>query len=84
MNVHNFVVRPQHQFVEKSIDPRAWKQLSNGDHAELEHRIANLPSRLADDDEEEAKRLDMLVLRTQLSMLQAMPDFAGLRQRSRR
>ncbi len=80
MNVDNFVVRPQRQFVEKYIELKAWKQLSDDDHAELGHRIANLPSQLADDDEE-AKRFDMLVLRTQLSILQAMPDFAGLRRK---
>jgi type I restriction enzyme, R subunit len=38
------------------------------------------PSQQADEDEE-AKRFDMLVLRTQLSILQAKPDFAGLRQK---
>jgi type I restriction enzyme R subunit len=33
------------------------------------------------DDDEEAKRFDMLVLRAQLSILQARPDFMGLRQK---
>jgi hypothetical protein len=80
MNLDNFVVRPQRQFVEKYVKPEVWKQLSDDDHAELGHRVAGLPSQQADEDEE-AKRFDMLVLRTQLSILQAKPDFAGLRQK---
>jgi len=80
MNIDNFVVRPQRQFVEKYVEAKAWKQLSDDDHAELGHRIANLPSQQADEDEE-AKRFDMLLLRTQLAILQAKPDFAGLKQK---
>ena len=80
MNIDNFVVRPQRQVVEKYVEEKAWKQLSGDDHAELGHRIANLPSQQADDDEE-AKRFDLLMLRTQLSILQALPDFASLKQK---
>ena len=80
MNLDNFVVRPQRQFVEKYVKPEVWKLLSDDDQAELGDRIAGLPSQLADEDEE-AKRFDMLILRTQLSILQARPDFAGLRQK---
>ena len=80
MNVDNFVVRPQRQFVERYARPEAWKSLAADDHDTLASRVAGLPSQLGDDDEE-AKRFDMLVLRAQLSILQARPDFAGLRQR---
>lgn len=80
MNIDNFVVRPQRQFVEKYVEAKAWKQLSDDDHAELGHRVAILPSQQADE-EEEAKRFDMLMLRTQLSILQALPAFASLRQK---
>jgi len=80
MNIDNFVVRPQRQFVEKYVEAKAWKHLGDDDHEELGHRIANLPSQQADEDEE-AKRFDMLVLRTQLSILQARPDFASLKQK---
>jgi type I restriction enzyme R subunit len=80
MNIDNFVVRPQRQLVEKYVEAKAWKQLSDDDHSELGHRIANLPSQQADEDEE-AKRFDMLVLRTQLAILQAKPDFASLKQK---
>jgi type I restriction enzyme R subunit len=33
------------------------------------------------DTDEDAKRFDLLVLRTQLAILQALPDYAGLRER---
>jgi type I restriction enzyme R subunit len=80
MNVDNFVVRPQRQFVERYAKPEAWKSLATDDYDTLVHRVAGLPSQLSDEDEE-AKRFDMLVLRAQLSILQARPDFAGLRQK---
>lgn len=80
MNVDNFVVRPQRQFVERYAKPDAWTSLAADDYDTLAHRVAGLPSQLTDEDEE-AKRFDMLVLRAQLSILQARPDFAGLRQK---
>ena len=80
MSVDNFVVRPQRRLVEKYSKVDAWRALAGPEFDELNHRIAALPSQLTDDDEE-AKRFDMLVLRTQLSMLQASPDFAALRQK---
>jgi len=46
---------------------------------ELSEQVADLPTALVDNDEE-AKRFDMLVLRTQLSILQAQPGFAALRE----
>jgi type I restriction enzyme R subunit len=79
MNVNNFVVRPQRQVVEHYAKADAWKLLAAEDHDTLAQRVAGLPSQLSDDDEE-AKRFDMLVLRAQLSILQARPDFPGLRQ----
>ena len=49
-------------------------------HTELNERVAGLPTALVDDDED-AKRFDLLVLRTQLAVLQALPDFAALKGR---
>lgn len=80
MNVDNFVVRPQRQFVERYAKREAWKSLAADDYDTLVHHVAGLPSQLTDEDEE-AKRFDLLVLRAQLSILQALPDFAGLRQK---
>ena len=83
MNTDNFVVRPQRRFVEKFTNPEAWTQLGGGDAEELTTKLAGLPSAMTDDDEE-AKRFDMLVLRTQLTILQAKPEFTALRERIQR
>jgi type I restriction enzyme R subunit len=80
MNLDNFVVRSQRQVVEKYAKAEAWQTLGGDQFDELSHRVAGLPSELSDEDEE-AKRFDMLVLRAQLAILQARPDFAGLRQK---
>jgi type I restriction enzyme R subunit len=82
MNVENFVVRPQRRTVEKFARPEAWKALTVDDHAELAGHIASLPTELVDGDEE-AKRFDLLVLRTQLAILQAAPGFGALRDQVR-
>ncbi len=80
MKVDNFIVRPQRRYVEKYAQGDAWKQLGPDEHHELTTKVAGLPTELVDEDEE-AKRFDMLVLRTQLAVLQALPDFAALKER---
>jgi len=80
MNVHNFVVRPRRQAVEKFAVAEAWQALSLDDHTELADKVADLPSEQTDDDED-AKRFDLLMLRTQLAVLKATPDFAALKER---
>jgi type I restriction enzyme R subunit len=82
MNLDNFVVRPRRRSVEKFAAAAAWKVLSTDDQAELASNVAGLPSELVDEDEE-AKRFDLLILRTQLAILQASPDFARLRDQVR-
>ena len=82
MNVDNFVVRPQRRTVEKFARPEAWKALTGDDHAELAGHIAE-PAHRAVDGDEEAKRFDLLVLRTQLAILQAAPGFGALRDQIR-
>ena len=74
MNIDNFVVRPQRQSVEKFANRDAWRQLSGEDFHELAENLAGLPSEFMDEDEE-AKRFDMFVLRAQLTILQAQPCF---------
>ena len=82
MNVENFVVRPQRRAVEKFARPEAWHTLTADDHAELASHVASLPTELHDADEE-AKRFDLLVLRTQLAILQAAPGYGALRDQIR-
>jgi type I restriction enzyme R subunit len=79
MNVDNFVVRPRRKSVEKFAKPESWRTLDGDNLQELNEQVADLPTALVDNDEE-AKRFDMLVLRTQLSILQAQPGFAALRE----
>ena len=80
MNVDNFVVRPQRKYVEKFTKTEAWHKLDGGSLEELNQRVATLPSSLLDNDEE-AKRFDLLVLRTQLAILQARLEYPALRER---
>jgi type I restriction enzyme R subunit len=82
MNIDNFVVRPQRRLVEKYAKVEAWSALGPDQFGELAQDVASLPTEIKDEDEE-AKRFDLLVLRTQLSILKALPDFASLREQIR-
>ncbi len=79
MNVDNFVVRPRRKSVEKFAKLQSWQLLDADSLQELSTQVAELPTTLLDNDEE-AKRFDMLVLRTQLAILQAQPGFVALRE----
>ena len=83
MNLDNFVVRPRRQSVERFAKAESWQSLGLEDFNELTTRVAGLPTELSDEDEE-AKRFDMLVLRAQLAILQARPDFSSLREKIQR
>ncbi len=81
MNQDNFVVRPHRRYVEQYAKPEAWQVLGPDDYEALTNRVAGLPTEIVDEDEE-AKRFDMLVLRTQLAILQALPAFTGLKEKT--
>ncbi|WP_066903014.1 DEAD/DEAH box helicase family protein [Millisia brevis] len=68
MNLDNFIVRPHRRVVEKYSTPDAWATLTPEDSDAI-RELAGLPSTLRDDDEE-AKRFDLLILRRQLAQLQ--------------
>jgi type I restriction enzyme R subunit len=68
MTLDNIIVRPKRRHVEKYSHIDNWKTLSFVDIAELAVELAGLPSQIQDT-EEEAKRFDMMVLRTQLCVL---------------
>lgn len=78
MNVDNFVVRPKRLLVEKYRNPDQWKRLEDEAHHELAGEVAGLPTELVDNDVE-AKKFDMLMLRLQLSILRSEKRFARLR-----
>lgn len=78
MNVDNFVVRSQRKYVDKFAKAESWQTIGPEDFHELTSKVADLPSEQVEDDEE-AKRFDMLVLRTQLAIIQAKPDFLSLK-----
>ncbi len=67
MNLDNFVVRPHRQTVEEFARADAWQHLTP-EKAERLLRVAGLPSSVRDDDED-AKRFDLLILRRQLAQL---------------
>ncbi|MBN9202043.1 MAG: restriction endonuclease subunit R [Microbacterium sp. SCN 70-18] len=68
MNLDNFVVRPHRAAIEEFTDLGAWQQLTP-DKTERMLRLAGLPSSVRDEDEE-AKRFDLLILRRQLAQLE--------------
>ncbi|WP_447646179.1 DEAD/DEAH box helicase family protein [Nocardioides zeae] len=67
MNLENFVVRPHRRAVEKYASADAWNQIVPEDSEAL-LALAGLPSSVRDDDED-AKRFDLLILRRQLAQL---------------
>ncbi|MBI2898589.1 MAG: DEAD/DEAH box helicase family protein [Planctomycetes bacterium] len=81
MNPDNFVVRPRRRLVERYAKPQAWAALKAEDAEDLE-RLAGLPSELADEDED-AKRFDLLMLRLQLALLREERGFGRLRDQVR-
>jgi type I restriction enzyme R subunit len=80
MNLASFVVRPQRESVEKYARPESWISLRVDDFEAMGHKLADLPTALQDD-EEEAKRFDVLLLRAQLGVLQGQHDLGSLQER---
>ncbi|RKT78670.1 type I restriction enzyme R subunit [Terracoccus luteus] len=68
MNVDNFIVRPQRQWVERYSTPASWKRLTPQAAGDAAMHLAGLPSAVTDGDET-AKRFDLIMLRTQLAQL---------------
>ncbi|CCH89530.1 Type III restriction enzyme, restriction (R) subunit [Modestobacter italicus] len=68
MNVDNFLVRPARQWVETYSNWDAWHQLTPEKAGDIAHHLAGLPSTKRDDDED-AKRFDLILLRLQLAQL---------------
>jgi type I restriction enzyme R subunit len=69
MNLHNVLVRPHRRVVERFSTWATWSALTPED-AEPALSLAGLPSMVRDDDED-AKRFDLLILRRQLAQLES-------------
>ncbi|WP_319458142.1 MULTISPECIES: DEAD/DEAH box helicase family protein [unclassified Mycobacterium] len=69
MNLANFLVRPHRKYVEQYAEWPAWSSLTPDAAGEVAEHLAGLPSSHKDDDED-AKRFDMLILRRQLAQLE--------------
>lgn len=79
MNVNNFIVRPKRRLVEKYAEARAWDKLGPQEMGELSSEIAGLPSEQEDEDQD-AKLFDALMLRLELALLRIDHSFIRLRK----
>ena len=79
LNTESFIVRQHWKTVEKYKDPNAWNALSDLDVKELFDHIAPLMSET--DQDEMAKRFDVLMLDIQLAILNGEKKQAGLIQK---
>jgi type I restriction enzyme, R subunit len=82
MQLDNFVVRPQRRWVQAWGEATAWHSINREQLNELAQHVSGLPSSIRDDDED-AKRFDLLMLRTQLGCMRADIGYARLRDQVR-
>ena len=68
MNVDNFLVRPARRWVETYSEWEPWRRLTPERAGDVARHLAGLPSTHRDDDED-AKRFDLIILRLQLAQL---------------
>lgn len=69
MNVENFLVRPAREWVETYSDWASWRHVTPQTAGDIARHLAGLPTTARDDDED-AKRFDLILLRTQLARLE--------------
>lgn len=80
MNLDNFVVRPQRRYVEKYQDENIWNKLGLDEKTELIEYLSDLPSSVVDDDTA-AKQFDLLILRSQLALLNGEKSFLSYKKK---
>lgn len=81
MDVNNFIVRTKRQYVEKYRERSNWEELSRGELMDLLEHVASLP--YDDNDEEFARRFDLLVLSLELAILEVDPKLPRYQERIR-
>jgi type I restriction enzyme R subunit len=72
LDTDNFIVRPRRRYVEAYADRQRWSELSTGDVVDIAQHLTPLP--YEDDDEEMARRFDLLMLNLQLAILESSPS----------
>src|SRR5882762_4094418 len=81
MNAENFLVRPHRRYVETFSSRERWQGLSPTDHADIAEHLASLP--YPDEDEEFARRFDLLLLNLQLALLEKSPSWTRYQEQVR-
>ncbi len=71
MNPDNFLVRPHRRYLEAFAERDRWNHLTQGDHADIAAHLSGLP--YPDQDDEFARRFDLLILNLQLALLEHSP-----------
>ena len=71
LDTENFIVRPKRKYIETYSERERWESLSKTDVLDITEHLAHLP--YDDDDEEMARRFDLLVLNLQLAILETAP-----------
>lgn len=80
MNIHNFVVRPRRELVEKYQKGDVWSGLGIDEYNELKEQLSDLPSAFKDDDTA-AKQFDLLVFKCLLALLNGEKAFLGYKKK---
>lgn len=83
MSFDNFVVRANRRYVEPYAKKEAWQRLRRAQAAELAQHVSGLPTALRDDNDEAAKRFDLLMLRLQLCVLHDEPGLDRMKTQVR-
>jgi len=79
LNESSFIIRPFLRYVEKFKTKEAWESLNDEALADLTTYIAPLPSEI-DIGDEAARRWDLLLLQTELALLDGRPELTSQRK----
>jgi type I restriction enzyme R subunit len=81
INPDNFLARPHRHYLETFSQRERWNHLSPGDQLDVAERLSGLP--WPDDDDEFARRFDLLTLNLQLAILETAPNLERYQTRIR-